>query len=195
MEIVIVICLVVVILLLLSDKIVIKKIERTSQNPVDTRVSESDIMGISKYKGQSLPKADNESHKDEPQKSVTNFEPKINEEPDEAPQAEVDLQEEEEELSSYSEPGVDFGFATGVSFEELGAMQVFISKTRPTPIEQQAATLIAQKIEGTELVEILESSLPEASGKIAALLDKHLSAETDPGSSTSSTDFDIGHFV
>lgn len=76
---------------------------------------------------------------------------------------------------------------------------MLLQKDRLEPSQQETAVAIVQKIQGTELFDLLENSMESASQKIAMLLDKSLSAETDTGSSTLRTthldDFDIGEFV
>jgi hypothetical protein len=67
------------------------------------------------------------------------------------------------------------------------------------PALQKKAANIVQRIQGTELFSLLENSMEGASQKIAALLDKSLSAGTDFSSSdlrnSSLEGFDIGEFV
>ena len=67
------------------------------------------------------------------------------------------------------------------------------------PSQKETATVLIQKIQGTELFSLLENSMEGASQKIAELLDSTFSSETEAGSSTlrknDLRDFDIGEFV
>ncbi|HRP33458.1 MAG TPA: conjugal transfer protein TraD, partial [Agriterribacter sp.] len=67
------------------------------------------------------------------------------------------------------------------------------------PALQEQAVEIVHKIQGTELFSLLENSIENASQKIARLLDKGMSIDTDSGSSTMRNKgfdgFDIGEFV
>lgn len=106
--------------------------------------------------------------------------------------------EQEDEDGLYENSIIESGFATGVTFQELSTVgQLLQQDLLETDLEQQAVEII-QKIQGTELFDLLENSLGEASKRIGSLLresipddDKIISAKR----SNSSDSFDIGEFV
>lgn len=107
-------------------------------------------------------------------------------------------EEEEEEWQYQNDSLVESGFATGVSFQELSTVgQLLQQKSLESALEQQAVTII-QKIEGTELFDLLENSLGDASKRIASLLSESISNDQESSSSNRQSDaegFDIGEFV
>jgi hypothetical protein len=210
MEIVIVICLLLIIVLLLQDKVVINK--RPKQEPAQEKVSPKlpDIMGQPKpLMRLSAPNSANDSHREKQEKHPDSFEQEIDakevddqipqEEQDDVFDAELDYELEEEELSRYRVTEDESGFAMGVTFEELGAVQMVLQQKEPEPALQQQAAAIVHKIQGTELFALLENSMEGASKKIAVLLDKSLYSLSESGSSIMRNenlgDFDIGDFV
>lgn len=106
-----------------------------------------------------------------------------------------DLEEEEEEWSGYGLGGVADGFATGVTFEELSAAGTAISGQDPEASLLQARATV-QKIDGTDLLTLLESALGESARKLAILLDRpapgHGPADLQDDAKR---DFNIGDFV
>lgn len=211
MEILIVICLLVVIILLAKDKIVIRKVVRGLwQPPSSASLVLPDIMGKPKpMERLSLPSKATKGQSEEQEDVPGNFEAetKDNGFAKEIPQEElddvfgsaVDLEEEEAEWNSSAYPNGDNGFATGVTFDELTAIGALLQKEGLEPVLKQNAVDIVQKIQGTELFNLVENSMEGASQKIAALLDKSLSARTGFSSSTLRNSglegFDIGEFV
>ncbi|SHN77241.1 hypothetical protein SAMN05444395_11173 [Flavobacterium fryxellicola] len=210
METVIVICLLIVIVLLLQDKIVVKKYQE--QKPVQDKSNPKlpDIMGQPKpRRSLSMPKNDNESQKQKEEHINDNFEIEIDEEkveiqmqPEELDEVfgnVPDFEDEEEEWNSYRISDGDNGFAQGVTFEELSTVKKLLKKEKMRPSQKETATVLLQKTQGTELFDLLENSIEDASQKIAKLLDGTLSAETDSGSSflhkKDLEGFDIGEFV
>ncbi len=211
MEIVIVVCLLIVIALLLQDKIVIKR--KSEQKPKqDPKLP--DIMGQPKpVRSQSLPNTANESQIAEPEVDIDNldieYDTNENVGIQQIPQEELDevfsnnvpdLAEEEEDLNRYRTSGSDDGFAQGVTFEELNSVGVLLQKETLEPAQKKTAIDIVQRLQGTELFALLESSMQGASKKIAELLDSTLSSsDTEAGSSnlrkSDLSDFDIGEFV
>ena len=210
MEIVIVICLLIVIVLLVKDKIVIKKAVPKDENPPYVNPNLPEIMGIPKpMKRLSVPNSTSKSLNEDLVKEIDNFESEI-EESDfdiQIPQEELDevfrnipdFEEEEEEWNRYGMSGEDYGFAQGVTFEELSSVGMLLQKEKLEPSQKETAVAIVQKIQGTDLFSLLENSMESASRKIAELLDGSLSSETDAGSSillkNDLEDFDIGEFV
>lgn len=210
MEIVIVICLLVVIALLLQDKIVIKiGVER---KPIQEKTKSNlpDIMGQPKtLRSLSVPNNANESQKKKQKDKTDNFDIEIDNQDIESqiPQEELDevfrnipdFEEEAEEWNSYGISDGDNGFAQGVTFEELSSVGMLLQKENLEPSQKEKAISIVQKIQGTELFNLLENSMESASRKIAELLDSSLSSETETSSSTlrknDLKDFDIWEFV
>ena len=211
MEIVIVICLLIVIVLLLQDKIITHK--RSKQEPPQKKVNPNlpDIMGQPKpVERLSLPNTATERQIQENEINPANLDIEYDENENvsvQIPQEELDevfrnmpdLEEEEEEWNRYGISGGDNGFAQGVTFEELSSVGVLLQKEELEPAQKETAIAIVQKIQGTELFNLLENSMEDASRKIAELLDSTLSSETEAGSSnlrkSDLSDFDIGEFV
>ena len=210
METAILICLLIIIALLVQDKIIIKK--KTEQKPTQEKLNPNlpDIMGQPKsMRSLSVPKSAVESQNKEQEQETDNFNIEIDEEDVDMqiPQEELDevfenipdFEEEEEEWNRYGISGGDYGFAQGVTFEELSTVGMLLQKEKLEPSQKETAVAIVQKIQGTELFSLLENSMESASRKIAELLDSGLSSETDAGSSTlrknELEDFDIREFV
>lgn len=210
METVIVICLLIIIALLVQDKIIIKK--RTEQKPTQEKPNPNlpDIMGQPKpMRSLSVPKRAIESQSKKQKKEMDNFDIEIDEVdvdiqipqegPDEVFGNMPDFEEEEEEWNRYGISGRNDGFAQGVTFEELSSVGMLLQKEKLEPSQKETAVAIVQKIQGTELFSLLENSIESASRKIAELLDRSLSTETDASSSTlrknDLENFDIGEFV
>jgi hypothetical protein len=210
METLIVICLLIVIGLLLEDKFVFKKKKdkKKVQGPLVTKTGS--VLGPAKtIERLSLPNTATERQEEKESTDTDNFEQESKskaffkqipqEELDEVFSKGPDLWEEEEEWSHYGMSDDEDGFATGVTFEELGTVGMVLREEVTEPSLQQQAVATVQKIQGTELFSLLEQSMEGASKKIAALLDKSLSSSTDSGSSilrnNNFNDFDIGEFV
>ncbi|HUI33171.1 MAG TPA: hypothetical protein VLY84_06115 [Dysgonamonadaceae bacterium] len=209
MEIVIVICLFMVIILLVSEKIVIKKITYKKESSSELDLPE--IMGKPMpVKSHSLPNTANERQIQEPEVNSYNLEIEYDENEDiniQIPQEELDevfsntpdLEEEEEEWNRYGMSGSDNGYAQGVTFEELSSVGMLLQKENLEPAQKEKAVDIVQRLQGTELFSLLESSMEGTSRRIAELLDSTLSSETETSSSTlrknDLNDFDIGEFV
>ena len=211
METVIVICLLIIIVLLVQDKIVIKK--RSKEKPMQEKVNPNlpDIMGQPKpVRRLYVPNTANESQIEEPEINPDNLDIEYDENENvgiQIPQEELDevfrnipdLDEEEEEWNRYGISDGDDGFAQGVTFEELSSVGMLLQKEELEPAQKETAVDIVQRLQGTELFSLLESSIDGASRRIAELLDSTLTSETDAGSSTlrksDVSDFDIGEFV
>ncbi|WP_140487056.1 conjugal transfer protein TraD [Flavobacterium sp. GSA192] len=210
MEIVIVICLLIVIALLLQDKIVIKIGVEQKPTKKKQKPKLADIMGQSKtLRSLSVSNNANESQKKKQEDKTDNFDIEIDDQDNESqiPQEELDevfrnisdFEDEAEEWNSYGISNVDNGFAQGVTFEELSSVGMLLQKDNLEPSQKEKAIGIVQKIQGTELFDLLENSMESASRKIAELLDSSLSFETESSSSilrkNDFEDFDIGEFV
>lgn len=209
MEIIIVICLLIIIALLVQDKIISRK--RQKQKPKEEKANPNlpDIMGQPKplRKRHTMPNRVISSQKSKGTTDNGSFDSEKQSFNRQIPQEELDnvfnevpdFEEEEEEWYQYREPNGESGFATGVTFDELSTVGVLLQKEVLEPSQQQEAVDIVQRIQGTELLSLLDNSFEGASRKIAKLLDHSLSEQTDSGSSTlrknDLEDFDIGEFV
>lgn len=106
--------------------------------------------------------------------------------------------EEQEEDWKFQASIIESGFATGVTFQELSTAGQLLQQKILEPDLQQQAVDIIQRIQGTELFELLETSLGDASKRIAILLRESISNDDQTISSkrNNSVDgFDIGEFV
>lgn len=210
METVIIICLLIIIALLLQDKIVIKW--KSEKKPPQEKVNPKlpDIMGQPKpVRSQSVPNTANESQIAEPEINPANLVieyDKYEEVNIQIPQEELDEVfssvpdlTEEVELNRYRASVGDDGFAQGVTFQELNNVGVLLQKEKLEPAQKETAIDIVQRLQGTELFALLESSMEGASRKIAELLDSTLTTDTEDSSSnlrkSDLSDFDIGDFV
>lgn len=193
MEILILLSSLIIIVLLLQDKIVFHKKPKTRSTPVVTNYTSS-IMGESKSVERKLsPKPSNESPVEKHLSKPSNFDEEINdkkvdiqipqEELDKVFESTPDFEEEEEEWSQYQIFNDDNGLATGVTFEELDTVEVFLKEQKLEVSQKEKAADIIQKIQGTELFNLLENSIEGASIKIAELLDRNLSFENNSNSS------------
>jgi hypothetical protein len=211
METVIVICLLIVIALLLQDKIVIKWKSEKKPAPEKVNPNLPDIMGQPKpVRSQSVPNTANESQMAEPEMNPANLDIEYDENENvgiQIPQGELDkvfsnvpdLAEEEEELNRYRASGSDGGFAQGVTFQELNNVRVLLQKEKLEPAQKETAIDIVQRLQGTELFSLLESSMEGASRKIAELLDSTLTTEPEDSSpnlrKSNVNDFNIEDFI
>ena len=113
--------------------------------------------------------------------------------------AEPDWREEEEEMRNYAAYGTEEGFATGVTFDELASVGKLLERQVLQSSEEKTAVAIVSKIDGTELLGLLESKIGDASKRIALLLDKGIAKQPDEGSSLlrddKENDFDIGDYI
>ena len=209
METMILICLLIIIALLAQDKIVIKKHHK--QKPIQHKSNPKlpDIMGQPKtQRSLIVPKKDNESKEPNKELISDNFDIEIDEEkaelqmlPEELDEVfwnVPDFEDEEEEWNSYRISDGENGFAQGVTFEELTTVKKLLKKEKMILSQKETATVVLQKIQGTELFDLLENSIEDASQKIAKLLDGTLSEIDSSSSFLHKNDlegFDIGEFV
>lgn len=106
-------------------------------------------------------------------------------------QEEINLQEEEKELVTNMEP-LDSDFTQRVNQEELSR---FVSSVKQELIDETTIET-AKKLEGSELLELLEQAMPNSAKAIAALLDQSLSVKSPKKQEqVDSQDFDISDFV
>ena len=211
MEIVIVVCLLVVIVLLLQDKITVKWTSDKKIPQEKIKPDISDIMGIPRpVTSQSVPNTSTKRQTAEPEVNPDNLDIEYDKNENvgiQIPQEELDgvfgevpdLAVEEEALKRYRVSDNDYGFATGVTIEELSNVGVLLQKEKLKPEQKETAVAIVQKLQGTELFDLLESSMEGASKKIAELLDSTLTTENQDHSSdlrnNDLNDFDIEEFV
>lgn len=190
MEAIIIICLLIIIALLLHDKIYPKKQADLKANLTKNITDLPDIMGKPKPpKRLILPNIANKSQDNIIGKQADNFGIEIREEEIDAliPKVESkeilpDLEDEEEELRLFGLSENDNGFATGVTFDELGTVEQILRLENLEPAQKETAVAIVQKIQGTDLFSLLESSIENASQKIAALLDSSIPGDYSPDS-------------
>ncbi|CAD0218321.1 hypothetical protein [Chryseobacterium sp. JV274] len=106
--------------------------------------------------------------------------------------------EQENEDWKYESSTIESGFATGVTFQELSTAGELLQQDVLKPDLERQAVNIIQKIQGTELFDLLENSLGDASKRIASLLNESISNNDKAVTSkhNNSVDgFDIGEFV
>lgn len=205
MEAIIIICLLIIIALLLHDKIYSKKQADLKANLTKNITDLPDIMGKTKTSNRlALPNIANKFQHQETEKEADNFDVEIREEEIDAsiPKVESaeklpDLEEEEEELRLFGLTESDNGFATGVTFDELGTVEQILRLEKLEPAQKETAVAIVQKIQGTDLFSLLESSIENASQKIAALLDNNIPGNYSPDSFRKNDidDFNIREFI
>ncbi|WP_116788536.1 hypothetical protein [Flavobacterium psychrotrophum] len=95
-----------------------------------------------------------------------------------------DLKEEEQEMQEYAAFEKNEDFATGITFDELAIAQEMLARQSLHPTEEKTAITLVSKIDGTELLGLLESKIGDASKRIALLLDRGIAKQPDDGTST-----------
>lgn len=203
-QIIIIALIIVIVMILLNRKFSISIREKDN---VTKSTNLPSIMGDTKPRERhSLPFDTNEGQNNVPFTEENNFESETTEEEFEDVDTAKNLGEisvenedwQEDENWKYQHSNVESGFATGVTFQELStAGQLLQEETLGPDLEQQAVDII-QKIQGTELFDLLETSLGDASKRIASLLKESISNEDEIISSkrsNSSESFDIGEFI
>lgn len=124
--------------------------------------------------------------------------------PQEGPDEESlpDWDDEEEEMKGYAANtahSIEDGLATGVTYDELAAVGQLLQRKALKASEKKKTVSIASKIDGTELMLMLETAVGDASKKIAKLLDRADDHESDSGPSSMRNDndssFNIGDYV
>jgi len=209
MEIVIVICLLIIIALLLKNKIITTTLD---QKPKQGKINPGlpDIMGQPKPSGSYSGHNRNISHgamdlENSPVSVNAAHDEKIDAETqsqhparDNVSGAGVNLRDEEEDWVGQAII-TDDSFATGVTFDELASVGKILAQKTMEASETATAAGIAAKIDGTELLGLLESRIGDASKKIAMLLDRSITKLPDEGSSlvrdNNQEGFDIGDYI
>lgn len=169
MEIVIIISLVIIIALLLLDK---SKITKQKNQSKTEELSFKQDLPIS-IMGESKPVILKQS-------LMSQTEDKL------------DLEEEEKELSDNVQP-IDNEFTERVSMDELSSFVRSIEEK----LINDATVNTAKKIEGSELLELLQQAMPDSAKTIAMLLDQSLSEKSPKKEEEviDSEDFNINDFV
>ena len=113
-----------------------------------------------------------------------------------------DWDDEEEEMKGYAANTahrIEDGLATGVTYDELAAVGQLLQRKALKASEKKSTVSVASKIDGTELMHMLETAVGDASKKIAKLLARADDYESDSGSSLLRNDnegnFNIGDYV
>jgi len=178
METLILICLILVIVLLLHDKIQPPKEKLKKPNKhVEQQLRIENIMGQPKV---AVRKPDSERDMVSSLKTERYAEDNVVEEKnflassEAEDDPEVNYDEEEEEWRYYSYIQDDQGFAQGVTFEELQSFHNFVKNEQSETTNNGQLLETAKKIQGTELFSLMQSSVEDASKKIAQLLDSTL---------------------
>lgn len=190
MEILILICLILVIILLLHEKVDIS-IKRKDSNQIGKKeTSVPSVMGpVRTFQGKPKPEIASKSQ------SADAIEPnnKFDSETNTQSQAELEQElEEHEEWELNQEPQNPEDYVDqGVSHTEFKTVFGLLQKDKISEKEKKEAAGIVQKLQGTEMFNLLESTMDGASVKIAKLLDRSL----NDSSQQDSDDFDIREFV
>ncbi|WP_415326322.1 hypothetical protein [Chryseobacterium sp. MMS23-Vi53] len=207
MEQLIIIGLLLIIIVLLWDK---KYINQHHQGKsVEAHLAVPSIMGETKKEERKPVPSDANQGQDESNiLNVNNFDSETKEEVFEntASKKELDAilvknndwEDEEEDWQYQDDSKIESGFATGVTFQELSAAgQLLQQDVLEADLEKQAVHIL-QKIQGTELFDLLENSLGDASKRIANLLSQSISNEDEDiyfKRKDGAEGFDIGEFV
>ena len=207
MEQIIIIGLLIVIILLLWNKKFTN--QHHQEKSVETRLAVPSLMGeIKKDESKPVPSDADQGQDEFNVRTVNTFDSETKDEVSENTVLMKELKDilvensdweyEEEDWQYQEDSKIESGFATGVTFQELStAGQLLQQDVLKPDLEQQAVNII-QKIQGTELFDLLENSLGDASKRIAALLSQKISNEDEDISFKRKDDadgFDIGEFV
>ena len=211
METLILLCLLFIILLLLYDKIAVKPAVKKDKRQDSTFPGLPAIMGQAKpHQRLSVPLDDTDNQRNDTAGTGTMPGPEIDgndparnipvpEVPEQTFSPDPDLAAEEEEWNGNGAPNGEDGFATGVSFEELSTLGSLLQQEMPEEARRKHAADIVHRIQGTELLHLLENSMDDAARKIAWLLDGAKDTEPDPDATASRNTnpdaFDIGEYL
>ena len=212
MDKVIILCLLILVTILLYDRNKSKSNSYKAKTATDTNIKLPDIMGKPKSvpihrdlntnnvnQSKDCDEVNPEDLDIDYDENETLYRQIPNEELDKVFTKTPDLEEEEEEFYQQALSIENNTFAQGVSFEELSTVNSLLQKDFLDPEEKQTITDIAQRLQGTELVTLLENSIEGASQKIAQLLDNSLKdtiqKEISSLKKINTDDFDIGAFL
>lgn len=204
MEQIIIIGLLFIIILILWDK----KFINNKKSSTEKELKLPSIMGETKKEARNLkPSAADQGQEDSIVSNTNIFESETKGEEFENIPFKKDLDEifinnndweEEEDWYNQNNSEIESGFATGVTFQELSTAGQLLQEPILEPDLEQQAVDIIQKIQGTELFNLLENSLGDASKRIAHLLNQTISDDESQISFKGKNDaegFDIGEFV
>ncbi|SIT15728.1 hypothetical protein [Chryseobacterium gambrini] len=200
-QIVILFCLFTIIVLLAIDKVkIVKSVETPEPKAVSSQLP--DVMGKThkdadhslreeRISGRPLIKPKNNEF-DQPNKVLENpLKPQLESE------LPIDTIEDEEWLEDEFPP-YDERFSQGVSLEELLTVGKLLQQNDLGSEQQNKVIDVMQKIQGTDLYNVLENTIEGASQRVAILLDKTLDSKNlnDLAPSEGNLDdFDIGNFL
>lgn len=102
----------------------------------------------------------------------------------------IDLEEEEIELRGNSE-SLDNEFNQNVTMDEIHS---FVNSIEEELIDETTVKT-AKKIEGSDLLELLQQAMPDSAKTIAKLLDQTLSVKSVEEKIMDSTEFNIGDYI
>ncbi|SHG39188.1 hypothetical protein [Flavobacterium defluvii] len=210
METLIVICLLIIIVLLVHDKFparVSNPGKKTGYIKSSAKVP--NIIGRPKgFKSLLAPQDANDWHLKAAGDEVHNFDAEISREQhltdwqdelDDANEYLPDFEQEEEEWNNFGISNGNSGFTQGVTFEELSSVGMMLQAEDLELSQKETAAALIQKIQGTELFNLLENSMEGASRKMAELLDGKLSSlnlnQYAPDRKNDLNDFDIREFA
>lgn len=105
---------------------------------------------------------------------------------------ELDLEEEEKELSDNAQ-STDYEFTERISMDELNS---FVNSIEEELINETIVKT-AKKIEGSDLLELLQQAIPNSAKTIAKLLDQSLNVKSSKKEDEviDSDDFNISDFI
>lgn len=210
METLIIICLIIIIILLVKDEFPAKVLNPEKKTGSEKlKANLPDLMGPTMdFKSLITPQDANDFHIKAVRDEVHNFDAEISGEQhpkdwqenlDDANDYLLDLEDEEEEWNNFGISRGNSGFAQGVTFEELCSVGMMLQEESLEPSQKETAAALIQKIQGTELFNLLENSMEDASRRIAELLDGRLSNLPDRSNEQADPedlqDFDIGDFL
>lgn len=207
MEQLVIIALLIIIVIILLEKRLSQ--EKTQEEKKQTQFNSPSIIGDTKKEERQLvPSCADQRQSENNKIEVPIFESETNRHGlgNNSPKKDLDQilvrsevwEEEEEDWVDEMEIEVESGFATGVTFQELNTVSQFFQQDVLDPDVENEAAYIIQKIQGTELFNLLEKSLGEASRRVDHLLSKNYQNDETPISSylhKGLDGFDIGEFV
>jgi hypothetical protein len=198
--------LLIIIILLLLDKRFLKS--TTPESKSETKANPSTIIGkIKQEERQALPSSTTQSQFLTAEVRTDNFDSETKEQEIDQPNekkllgdilVKSDNWEEEEDWQYGDFSEIESGFATGVTFKELSTAGQLLQEEFLEPALEQQAVNIIQKIQGTELFNLLENSLEGATQRIADLLGQSTSnadVNRSPNRKDEAEGFDIKEFI
>lgn len=209
MEQLIIIGLLIVIILLLWDRKFTNQNRHPKKKSAEAQLPVPSIMGETKIEERKVQPSDVDQGQDESNVlNVHNFDSETKEEVfentaskkelDEILVKDNDWEDEEEDWQYQDDSKIESGFATGVTFQELSTAGQLLQQDLLEPDLEQEAVTIIQKIQGTELFDLLENSLGDASKRVVALLSHGISNADEEISfkrKDNADGFDIGEFI